>query len=812
MLKMLREEYKNLFKAHINGEKVQSCKEHCVNTANYAKHCTESIGIGNIAYLCGLLHDAGKCTEEFNEYIEAAADGKEVVKGSVIHTFAGLKMILSKYHSYYNPDVSSSAFGDLTAELVAIAIGSHHGQFDIYNEKRESGYEHRFKKQPEYDKKAAENYYKECATETEIDTLYRKSESEIEQIYYKIITLIDETADKNIEELLFYLATLERFLLSTLIEGDRRDTAEFMSDNKIKFPDMDIDKLTSIWQDSLGHLLQKLDAFPQDTELQCARRELSDYCEDFAKNPCGIYRLNFPTGAGKTLSGLRYALAHAKEYQKKRIIFAIPLLSILDQNAKVIRDAVENDSLILEHHSNVVQEGSTEEEKTQREILVDTWDSPIIITTLVQLLNTMFDGKTSAIRRFHSLANSVVVIDEVQSVPTKMLSLFNLTLNFLSKICNTTFLLCSATQPLLELNEHRLLIDKAEAVPVEEMQTYKSIFKRTDVQYIGELDYDEIMERAGEYYSEYNSVLIVCNTKKEACELFKKAKAITENCIHLSTSMCMAHRKAVIAEMSQKLKDKELLICVSTQLIEAGVDVSFGAVIRLAAGIDNVAQAAGRGNRNGESENLCPVGIAFLKNENLSRLKEIKQSQDVTGELIQEYKNRPDDFENDLISDASVNYYYEALFRKINSTKNYTNFCVRDGNIFDFLSYNKYAENSPTQITMRQAFKTAGEKFEVFNDAQISLIVPFGDGADIINDILSDRFAMDIMWAKNVLKDAKEYIVNVYDYQLKKLNEDGAIYADKNQTVFILNRDYYDSQLGVLTEKGEDEAWDTLIL
>ena len=806
----------DLFKAHINGNKIQTCQEHSINTARYAKNYAGEVGIKNTAYLCGLLHDVGKCTEEFNNYIEAAVRGEDVNKGSVIHTFAGVVMVLSEYHSHYNPDAENSPYKNLTAELIAGAIGSHHGQFDIYNADGKSGFEHRFEKQPEYDRKAIQNYYKECVSKDKIDDLFRESEKEIENFYGRLFELLEKTEDEDkCEEMLFYLGCLERMLLSLLIEGDRRDTAEFMSDGKMDFPDLN-ENIQEIWKDTFNHLMWELNKFPQETEMQCARRELSDYCEAFAEKPCSIYRLNLPTGAGKTLSSLRYGLAHARKFNKKHIIFAVPLLSILDQNADVIREAVGNDEVILEHHSNVIQEGLSEKEILRREILIDTWDSPIIITTLVQLLNTMFDGKTSSIRRFHSLIDSVVIIDEVQSVPTKILSLFNLTLNFLSKVCNTTFLLCSATQPLLEKNNHKLLVDKSEVIPTDKLEKYKKIFKRTNVQYIGEMNQDEIIQKVKEYFQNYNSVLVVCNTKREAYELFSKAKSVTDNSIHLSTAMCMAHRKEVIEKMSQKLKDKEPLICISTQLIEAGVDVSFGSVIRLAAGIDNVAQAAGRGNRNGESESLSPVGIAFLKGENLSRLKEIKLAQDVTGELVTEYLKRPEIFENDLISDTAVNYYYERLIKKIEKVRHWTDYSVEDSNLLDYLSCNAYntqnISDRDKDITMRQAFKTAGEKFEVFDNTQTTVIVSYGKGKEIINEILSDRFKIDISWAKQILKESKEYTVSLYEYQIKKLNECGALFTDNDKTVLILNPDYYDSQVGVMTEKGDDSEWSTLIL
>ena len=329
-----------MYKAHINMDKVQSCKEHCLNTAYYSGQCLESVGLKNTGYLCGLLHDAGKCTDEFNAYIEAASKGENVRKGSVIHTFAGLRMVMLRYHGVCNPKIGADGFDNLTAELISIAIGSHHGQFDIYNSEPESGFEHRLKKQPEYDRTAAEHFYTECFSQNEIDDFFKKAKDEISNLYFKIVNNLS----KDQEEVLFYLGVLERLILSALIEGDRRDTAEFMSGKAIST----LNVTDNTWKSIHSNLMSLLDSFPSKTNIQLARRELSDYCERFADNPCGVYRLNLPTGGGKTLSSLRYALAHAKKYHKKRIIFAVPLLSILDQNARVIREAVGDESLILE--------------------------------------------------------------------------------------------------------------------------------------------------------------------------------------------------------------------------------------------------------------------------------------------------------------------------------------------------------------------------------------------------------------------------------------------------------------------------------
>jgi len=281
---------------------------------------------------------------------------------------------------------------------------------------------------------------------------------------------------------------LARLLLSAVIEGDRRDTAEFM--NGAQFPaKREGDELREMWGACLERMEKKLLEFPTESPIDWARRAISDQCRKAAEERGGVFRLNVPTGGGKTLSALRYALAHAEKFGKERIIFTSPLLSILEQNAAVIRGYVQDDGLILEHHSNLIRPKDGEG-LDELELLTETWDAPIIITTLVQLLNTLFSGKTTAIRRFHALCNSVIVIDEVQTVPSKMLSLFSLTVNFLTEICGATVVLCSATQPCMERIAHPI------HTPIPDLASCDSAlwraFQRTEIQDAGTKLLDEI--------------------------------------------------------------------------------------------------------------------------------------------------------------------------------------------------------------------------------------------------------------------------------------------------------------------------------
>ena len=295
--------------------------------------------------------------------------------------------------------------------------------------------------------------------------------------------------------------------------------------------------LEQLWGQCLDRVEEKLDRLPQTSPIAKARRAISAQCRQAAEQPGGVYRLNVPTGGGKTLSALRFALAHAKRHRKQRIIFTSPLLSILDQNSKEIRKYVGDDSLILEHHSNLIRIDEDPEEWDQRELLTEIWGAPIIITTLVQLLNTLFSGKTTAIRRFHALCGSVIIMDEVQTVPSKLLSLFSLAVNFLANICGATVVLCSATQPCIEQIKHPLRTPIPDLVPYSpELWT---VFRRTDIQSVGTMTLEGIAQFALERMETVDSLLIVCNKKAQSEQLFGLLQGGDFSLFHLSASMCV---------------------------------------------------------------------------------------------------------------------------------------------------------------------------------------------------------------------------------------------------------------------------------
>lgn len=803
----------NRIKAHIrkgdNGEEIQKLLEHLEQAAIYASDALQRKYFQACVQLIALIHDMGKATVDYQRYLKKAADGEKVVRGSVNHTFAAVRWILERYKDTKR----WGRYASFTADLLAYASGAHHGLFDCVDPNHRSGFQNRLEKEGISYEEAVKNFFSECMTEETLDELFAEAVKEVETA----IGCIAPQA-KIEEEFFFLLGLLGRLLLSAVVEGDRRDTAEFMND--LSFPKFrSQDTLTILWTELSERADSKLDALEQENPIQKARRIISWQCREMAKNGGGVYRLNVPTGAGKTLSSLRFALHHAKEWGKSRIIFTSPLLSILDQNAKEIRKYVERNDLILEHHSNVVrpQKSGKEDELDEMELLMETWDVPIILTTLVQFLNTLFDGSMSSIRRFHALCDSVIVIDEVQTVPEKLLSMFNLAVDFLTSICGTTVVLCSATQPCLEELEHPIYVPIRDMVPYD--PALWETFQRTKLVDSGKYELEDIPVFAMDILAEADSLLIICNTKTEAQKIYL---AIPEDqCLkfHLSAAMCATHRIETIDRLNATLKDTERtekVACVSTQVIEAGVDISFARVIRLTAGMDNIVQAAGRCNRHGESKEPVPVYVITCQREELKHLPEIRRAKEAACALLQTFQKHPERFDHDLFSDAAIRQYYRSLYAKEDEEKvSRQNGLVQvDGvitSLFSLLSTNKDFVDAAfgtecEQYTLRQAFRTAGKNFSVFEENTVDVLVPYGEGKDLVLELGALLLPYNLGEIKQVLERVKRYTVSLYEWQRKILDQEGALMPLAGGSILTLLDGHYDAETGLSIEQGTTET------
>lgn len=795
--------------AHIadGGLRRQTVAEHCRKAAGYAAECLSGVGLSKTAYLAGLMHDIGKLTQEYQIYLERSARGEAARRGSVVHTFAGVRFLLEHYH-----DAKTNSFDDITCELLAFAVGAHHGMFDCVDENHTSGFLHRLQSHDSEYKEAIKNAEMHLAAQDEIDLLFQASCEEMSVIFAKIQTMLDfESSQEN--DLYFYVGLAARLLLSAVIHGDRRDTAEFAAGASRP---AGAKNMSDIWSSRLRHLEQKLSELPSRTDIEKARREISDQCRRFADRPGGVYHLNVPTGAGKTLSSLRYALAHAAKWNKSRIIYTAPLLTILDQNAQDIRDFIGDDGIILEHHSDLIRTQETAEQLDRQELLMEDWSAPVIITTLAQLLNTFLDGKPSSIRRFQALANSIIIMDEVQTVPSKMLTLFNLTINFLSEVCGVTVILCSATQPCFEKAAHPMFAKRTDIVPYT--PKLWGTFRRTQIQPVEPMRLDAVPAFAQQVLEHADSLLIVCNKKSEAACLYKALSGCAARCFHLSAAMCMAHRSAVLEELHAALDDlkhapqtsKQKVICVSTQVIEAGVNISFQRVIRLSAGMDSVIQSAGRCNRNGESDRPAPVYLVPCQNENLAKLSEIQRGKDATESLLAQYRRCPQKFQNDLSSDAAIHEYYCRLYKEM--PEGFQDYTVKGKpySIFSLLSANGcFADGraeAPGSYFLKQAFHLAGRLFQVYDDASLDVIVPYGEeGREVIENLGSEQARRDLEYRKKCIARAKPYTISLYEYQWKQLEQNHGLLpvGDENDSVCMLSDDFYDDELGLSLEGAE---------
>ena len=346
-------------------------------------------------------------------------------------------------------------------------------------------------------------------------------------------------------------------------------------------------------------------------------------------------------------------------------------------------------------------------------------------------------------------------------------------------------------------------------VSEEVFRQYAPLFRRTEISDGGSCTMAELALIAEELLAEAESLLIVCNTKREAAELYQLLTDVPETRrFHLSAGMCMAHRKQVLQAMTKALEQHTRIICVSTQVIEAGIDVSFGAVIRLSAGLDNVVQAAGRCNRHGESTTPRPVRVYRLLGEKLGPLRDIKASQDALNALLENYRRKPALYGHDLTSDAAVRAYYGALFGGM--ARGAQDDPTHGQTLFDLLSVNsQWADENCDAWLLNQAFRSAGNWFEVFDSASETVIVPYGKGKELISALDTPGAHHDLARAAALLAEAKQYTVSLTESTIERMLQKGVLFTLLDGATYALNEDYYDSETGV---KEGNDACGTLIL
>lgn len=565
-----------------------------------------------------------------------------------------------------------------------------------------------------------------------------------------------------------------------------------------------------LWEQMAQNLEKKLAQFADRTDpVSKQRQDISERCFQFADRaaePVGACRLIVPTGGGKTLSSLRFAIHECRKFKMEKIVYVAPFMSILEQNSKDIREIAGAENF-LEHHSNVLAQKKSAEELQAYELRTEKWDVPVLATTMVQFLQALFDGKNTSVRRMHRLCRSVIILDEVQSIPMKCTHLLNLAVNFLTKICGCTVVLCSATQPLLENSEYPMLLDENSSMTGAYQKDFE-VLRRTElIPVSGTFSYDAAAEFCWEKFLEHQSLLVVVNTKASAQELFQRLQMEQEQSgqpmqlIHLSTHMCPAHRNKVIEQMRKALKQHRPILCVTTQLIEAGVDVSFGCVVRSMAGLSNAAQAAGRCNRNGELKQLAPVYLLELSDEKLGSLAEISLAQSVTRTILDSGNFA------DLLSVEAMFAYFKKLHHDFEKDHKLSYPVGKHGEVtlLELLSTDRSRVRKPYPCSKYalQAFATAGAAFQVIDDTAETVIVPYDDSAEEM--IL--RLNGDISFAEmhQLLRQVQQYTISVYAGERKKLEESGGLYPLRCGALALEKRFYDTAALGLQIEGGTHE-------
>lgn len=770
--------------AHITDDepkREESVAEHTAKTEYLCHEKGKRCGISSIMSLCGIIHDMGKNKRKFDEYIRSDENNQKKLRGKVAHASTGAKYLYDRYHGRKNQNIK------LMTELVSYAAAAHHGLFDCVDIEQTDVFSKRLDNVEDYNEAyecAKADYLDSC----NIDEVFKKALGEFEEIQLKIkhswenvlaLFQAKHTPPINInyslsEYRMFLYAGLQRLILSILIDSDWEATSDFMADidtlSKCVNPNMKsiIEKAEQNFESYMQNKRFAVGASKltdREKEIMAARNTLQDECKRFAKNPAGIYCLPIPTGGGKTLSGLAYALQYCKEHpETERVIYVSPYISITEQNADVFRQALGDDEWILEHHSSVVrdEEKADEDYRSDKFSKLDiNWEEPFICTTFVQFMNALFSDKKQSIRLMHRLINAVVIIDEVQSMPLKCVNTFNYMINFLNAVCNTDIILCTATQPTLEETDCPVCYSKPKYM-IENADKWFEKFKRVEIcltarTYKLESLKNEIIDKT----QRYRSVLVVLNTKSAVRKLYDLLYQQNINAEYLTTNLCAEHRSDKIKHIKQILKERnENIVVVSTNLIEAGVDISFECVYRSMTGLDSLVQSAGRCNRNGEM-NCGAVHLIELEGENAGNMEELQQNAAVTRKILNYYQN--DDFKDDLLAPKWMDKYYKQLYLEAGFKMNFP-IKKNDTSVLQLLTF---GYTSPNRINiMNQAYRTVGKEYRVIDDDSFGIIVPYKKGEELIEYI---QKTTDFSKLKKYICKAQRYTVNVRGNQLKKM-------------------------------------------
>lgn len=695
-------------------------------------------GFEDWAYLVGLWHDLGKYRPGFQRYIRQDADASAhdtVASHDKTHSAAGARLAIDRF----------GAAGHALAYLIA---GHHAGLSDWCD---------------------LDYRLQSDAARCELNESLESIPGDIQQASLVPDLCRVPGGSKG-------FALWLRLLFSCLVDADFLDTERFMeagkADSRLGYPD--IAKLAATFD---GYMSKKLSS-AADTPVNRLRREVLKQCCTRASGMPGIYSLTVPTGGGKTLSSLAFALEHARTHKKRRIIYAIPYTSIVEQTADIFSDIFGAEN-IVEHHSQF--DADPRKETTRSRLACENWDAPLTVTTNVQLFESLFAARPSRCRKLHNLIDSVIILDEAQCLPPEYLQPILDVLNLLTTHYGVSVILCTATQPALasrtyfDAVRNRRGLDKVSEIIDDPAELFRQL-ERVQVRVPAHPDECNDWQTIADELGQHDCVLAIVNTRKQARALWRLMPPDT---LHLSALLCGAHRAAIIDDIRQRLADKRAgrdnrpLRVISTQLVEAGVDIDFPVVYRAFAGLDSLAQAAGRCNREG----LLERGdlIVFHPPEPLPPGL-LRQGADACRSVLANHSGYP-------LSPELFTAYFDRLYYGIN------------------LDAKGIAADLTPGARLEIQFRTAAEKFRLIDDEeQAAVFVRWpGNENDNIGMLLAtlERDGPE-RW---LMRKLQRYAVNLPRRTLNRLLAQRDV-IETRPGCYLQNNDLlYDPVLGLLDEE-----------
>lgn len=690
--------------AHVDRSgRMHRLDDHLATVGQLAADSASAFNAAEWARLAGLWHDLGKYREGFQRYIRQTGDPDSHIEGKVggrdkTHSAAGALHAMQAFGSRFG------ASGATAARLLAYVIAGHHAGLADWT----AGLDDRLlgTRAPDSERE------------------YREARDACASANAKILLVPDEFDLRRALETIpgarsgnrLACALWVRMLFSALVDSDFLDTEAFMDEGRAEARDgfASLEKYLLQLDTHLDTMLAAVASSGHAGDaVMRARADVLCQCRKKAALPPGVFSLAVPTGGGKTLSSLAFALRHAVAHGKKRVIYAIPYTSIIEQTADVFADIFGRDA-VIEHHSQADSDASAETARSR--LACENWDAPLVVTTNVQLFESLFAARTSRCRKLHNIAHSVIVLDEAQLLPPEFLQPVLDTLRLLVEYYGVTLLLCTATQPVLtdakRFDPRQSLRGLPRPVPLidDEPALYRAL-DRVHFEWSADLQQPsptlELVARLGSH----DCVLAIVNTRNDAAEIVAALDAATGDAtLHLSAAMCGQHRADVIREVRERLSarragtDRRPLRVVSTQLVEAGVDIDFPVVFRALAGLDSLAQAAGRCNREGQ---LAGKGRVVVFSRDLpATLHSLRSGAQATRSVLG--GNRPAVLSPDLFERYFPLYY--------------------DG--FKSRDQRGIVEHLRNNSDLSFDFRTAAAKFRLVDDEdQFSVIVPYRSDA-----------------------------------------------------------------------------------